>query len=208
MAFLLAVFLTLMPDPTPTTMVAGTYVEGDLTMAETRLLRALDDRLIPLPDTVRVRPVQGTGVWQGGTIVMDPHRHQAPWDTNRKMPYLYGGTQTTVVGAPRPSHVYTLAHELAHWLQWRLWNGHPRLPGVLWWTTDAAARGPFAIRRETEADLIAAALLHIVFDLRLGALGFPDETWAGRTDSLVQGYAGRVGDAYRFPVDQLPPTDE
>lgn len=198
---LFAFLLTFSASSQPVKKVGGVVVEGNLTNAEKALIRRLDDRLIPLPPKISVRSIRGNGAWDGRQILLSRNRHESPAQANREMLYLYGQSPASMPSKVFPENVHTLAHEIAHSLQWRIWYGRPRLPGVLWWKTESAARGPFAIRRETEADLMAAALLKICFQMNYRELGFPEKTWAGRTDSLVQGYAARLGDVYRFPVE-------
>lgn len=200
LALLLAVFFLSPADAQPivSKQVAGVTVYGELTSAEERLLTALNERMIPLPDTIRVeaRNRDNGFIEKGGsTIVLSHSRHRPPSEAEANPPYLYGRTKAQAA-LPLPSQYHTLAHELAHFLQWRVFNGRPALPAVIWWEYEGATN-PYRIRVETEAELMAIALGRIAFDNPVNAYGFPEQIWAGSVEPLTRDYKAAILDFYR-----------
>lgn len=198
---LLTILILLLPltvAAQPAESVEGVEVYGKLTFAEERLLEALNDRLIPVPDTIRVEyRERDKGFIQKGTstIVLSTARHRSPKKASGDPPYLYG-RKRGAPSLPLSTEYYTLAHEIAHFLQWQMFNGRPNLPAVMWWEYEGATN-PYRIRVETEADLMAAALGRIAFDNSVKAYGFPERIWAGSVDSLAQDYEAAILDFYR-----------
>jgi hypothetical protein len=187
--------------------VAGVYVhekEGTLSRAEEALLRRLHDKMIPLPDTVRIRRDSiHYGVYSllGGEIVLlSTDRFRAPNSLSRTAPYLFGRTEATdpVTATALPRHTHTLAHEIGHFLGVRLATSGPR-PA---WGTARSLRGARRAR-EVEAEIIAAILQREVFGTRLSTLGYPrfvsiHGVGLRSTRDLVQEYRGIIADTWRL----------
>lgn len=203
-------------DPFPNARtVAGVYIHekaGALSSAEEALLRRLHDRMIPLPDTVRIRRDSvHYGVYSvldGEIVYLSTDRFRAPDSLSRTAPYLFGRTEAS---APRaatalPRYTHTLAHEIGHFLGARLAAVEPR-PA---WGTARSLRGA---RRapEIEAELIAAVLQRAVFGTRPSALGYPRFVaihGVGRrsTRALVQEYRGIIADTWRLRSMGMGPS--
>ncbi|MFB6271716.1 MAG: hypothetical protein ABEL51_02355 [Salinibacter sp.] len=188
-------------------MVAGVYVDekaGALSDAEAKLLRRLDETMLPLPDTIRIR-VDSVhfGVYaplDGEMIYLSHDRFRAPDSLSRTGPYLFGRANATSVrqDAPSPRRTHTLAHELGHFISPRLSAPHPR---PAWGTARTLRRARWA--REIEAELIAAVLQQVAFGIRPSALGYPQSvkvygTGTRSTQSLLQEYRGIIGDTWRL----------
>lgn len=195
-------------DPPSHRVVAGVYIDeqaGALSDAEADLLRRLDETMLPLPDTIRVR-VDSVhfGVYaplDGEMIYLSHDRFRDPDSLSRTGPYLFGRVNASSVarGAPLPRYTHTLAHELAHFIGPRLSAPHPR---PAWGTARTLRRARWA--RELEAELIAAVLQQTAFGIRPSALGYPQTVevyGAGTrsTQSLVQEYRGIIADTWRLP---------
>lgn len=199
----------LFPTVDPPEKVAGVVVYGDLTEPEKKLLRGLKERMVPLPDTIRVvyreRDNASTS-FGSSTILLGKSRIRPPYKAEGYPPYLYGRVRSTP-SIPLPGEYHTLAHEIAHLLQWKMYGGKPKVSSPHWWSIDEIIN-PFRAQVEIEAELIAAALESMVFGTSPKNLGYPKETWSGNTDSLVQNYTGKLGDFYKFPVasDSLDDT--
>lgn len=202
------------PSPSART-VAGVHVHekaGSLSNAEEALLRHLHSRMIPLPDTVRIRRDSvHYGVYSilGGEVVyLSVDRFRAPDSLSRTAPYLFGRSKA---GAPRsatalPRHTHTLAHEIGHFLGARLAAVEPRPAWGSARSSNAARRA-----REVEAEIIAAILERMVFGTRLSTLGYPPYVriqGAGRrkTRALVQEYRGIIADTWRLRSMGLGPS--
>lgn len=203
-------------DPMPNARtVAGVYVHekaGALSDAEEALLRRLHARMIPLPDTVRIRRDSlHFGVYSvlGGEIVLlSADRFRSPNALSRTAPYLFGripaSAPVATSGAPRYTH--TLAHEIGHYLGGRLRGREPR---PAWGTARSLRDGRRA--REVEAELIAAVLQQTVFGTRLSDLGYPHTVaiqGVGRrsTRDLVREYRGIIADTWRLRSLGLGPS--
>lgn len=204
MTFLLVFFFALLPlQDGPGRTVAGVYVEerdGRLTQQEETALRKLHEMLIPLPDTIRIiyRQRDHGFIEKGKGITISTNRDRPPLG-NANPPYLYGRTQPTEIGLSGKSH--TLLHEIAHFLQWRMYNGKPLLSSPLWWEREHIVN-PYRARVETEADLMAAALHEFIFDTSYKVLGYPEQVWAGDVDQLVNDYKYSILDFYRVTNHQ------
>ncbi|MFB6231759.1 MAG: hypothetical protein ABEL04_11455 [Salinibacter sp.] len=190
-------------------MVAGVHVDeqaGPLADAEEALLRRLSEKMIPLPDTIRVR-VDSVhyGVYSplgGKIILLSTDRFRAPDSLSRTSPYLFGRTEATPPrsGRPPPRYTHTLAHELAHFIVRRLSAPHPR---PAWGTARTPRKARLA--RELEAELVAAVLQEIAFGTRWSALGYPDSVDTPglpprETGALIQEYRGILADTWRLPA--------
>jgi hypothetical protein len=196
-------------------MVAGVYVHekaGSLSRAEETLLRRLHDKMIPLPDTVRIRRDSlHYGVYSllGGEIVyLSTDRFRSPNSLSRTAPYLFGRRRASERGPARglPRHTHTLAHEIGHFLGVRLATSEPR---PAWGT--ARSLGGARRAREIEAELIAAILQREVFGTRLSALGYPravDIHGVGKrsTRTLIQEYRGIIADTWRLRALGMGPS--
>jgi len=193
--------------------VAGVYVHekaGALSQAEEALLRHLQDKMIPLPDTVRIRRDSvHYGVYSIQEVVyLSTDRFRAPDSLSRAAPYLFGRVEAsgTVEVTALPRYTHTLAHEVAHFLGTRLATSNPR---PVWGTArslDGARRA-----REIEAEIIAAILQREAFGTRLSALGYPRSVsirGVGRrsTRALVQEYRGIIADTWRLPALGMGPS--
>jgi hypothetical protein len=203
-------------EPAPDTRtVAGVHVHekaGSWSSAEEVLLRRLHSRMIPLPDTVRIRRDSvHYGVYSllGGEVVyLSADRFRAPNSLSRTAPYLFGRTEAS---APRattalPRYTHTLAHEIAHFLGARLVAVEPRPAwGVTHGMNDARRA------REVEAEIIAAILERTVFGTRLSTLGYPTHVkiqGVGRrkTRVLLQEYRGIIADTWRLRALGMGPS--
>ena len=196
-------------------MVAGVYVhekEGSLSQAEEALLRRLHDKMIPLPDTVRIRRDSiHYGVYSllGGEIVLlSTDRFRTPNSLSRTAPYLFGRTEATepVAATGLPRYTHTLAHEIGHFLGVRLETSGPRPT----WGTARSQRGARRAR-EVEAEIIAAILQQEVFGTRLSSLGYPQfvsihGVGPRKTQDLVQEYRGIIADTWRLRSLGLGPS--
>jgi hypothetical protein len=193
--------------PSDARVIAGVYVHekaGRLSEAEERLLRGLDARMIPLPDTVRIRRDSlHFGVYSvlGGEIVLlSADRFRTPDALSRRAPYLFGRSAATVSAAAtaRPRYTHTLAHEIGHYLSTRLPG---RTPRPAWGTARGLEDGRRA--QELEAELIAAVLQEVVFGLRPSDLGYPSTVAVQgdgqhNTQALMREYRGIMADAWRL----------
>lgn len=190
-------------------VIAGVYVDeqaGSLAKAEVELLRRLSSKMVPLPDTIRVRVDSvhfGAYSPIGGEIVfLSTDRFRAPDSLSRSSPYLFGQADAAPLQADRPSprYTHTLAHELAHFVVPRLSAPHPR---PAWGTARTMRAARWA--RELEAELIAAVLQEIAFGTRWEALGYPESVdikGAGlhSTGALIREYRGILADTWRLPA--------
>ena len=206
----------LQDDFSPNTRtVAGVHVHekaGPLSSAEEALLRRLNAKMIPLPDTVRIRKDSvHYGVYSpldGEIIFLSTDRFRAPDSLSRTAPYLFGRTEAS---APKtttalPRHTHTLAHEIGHYLGVRLAANEPR---PAWGT----ARSVNDARRahEIEAEIIAAILQREAFETRLSMLGYPPSVsiqGVGRRDTraLMQEYRGIIADTWRLRSMGMGPS--
>lgn len=207
-AFLALLFLVFLcchataQTPVNAREVAGVVVVekvGELNHDEEKMLRELKGYMIPLPDTIWIASVRrGNGGFVAGNITISPERERRPSQSQGKQPYLFGRKEAKPPESfVIPGNAHTLAHELAHFYQYAVFNGRPEIAGPLWWKMDGGARGPHAIRMETEAELMAAALQDVVLGIGPQALGYPEETWAGSTEALVGDYKAAIADFYR-----------
>lgn len=193
-------------------MVAGVHVhekEGTLSQPEEMFLRHLSKKMIPLPDTIRVR-VDSVhyGVYSpvGGSVVfLSTERFKKPDSLSRTAPYLFGRAEATdgMHSTIPARYTHTLAHEVAHFLGHQLAVDPPR---PAWGTANSMREIRRA--REIEAELIAAVLENMAFGMRLGALGYPDSIrvhGVGQRDAddLARQYRGIVADTWRLPVSGL-----
>lgn len=195
-----------------TKTVSGVHVHekaGTLSRPEAMLLRDLSKKMIPLPDTVRIRiDSVHYGVYSpiGGSVVfLSVDRFRAPDSLSRTAPYLFGRVPATeqIHGTIPPRYTHTLAHEVAHFLSHQLAEAPPR---PAWGT--AASMSEIRRAREIEAELIAAVLENMSFGTRLSALGYPDSTRVHgvgmrSTRLLAQEYRGIIADTWRLPVSGL-----
>lgn len=196
-------------------IVAGVYVHekaGALSPAEEALLRRLHDKMIPLPDTVRIRRDSvHFGVYSlldGEIVYLSTDRFRAPNSLSRTAPYLFGRVEASepVGTTALPRYTHTLAHEIAHFIGARLATSEPR-PA---WGTARSLRGARRAR-EIEAELIAAVLQREVFGTRLSALGYPrsvDIHGVGlrSTRALLQEYRGIIADTWRLRALGMGPS--
>lgn len=188
-------------ESNPPEQVAGVVIEGSLSHSEKKLLRILHKRMIPLPDTIKVSYRKNDNAQirkMGSTINLGKSRFRTPKKAKGENPSLYGRVSATP-SLPLPREYHTLTHELAHFLQWKMNNGSPSTKPYIWWKHEKFL-SPFNARIEVEAELIAAAISSIAFGTTPNNLGYPKETWAGKTDSLVQKYRADIGDFYKLPV--------
>ncbi len=203
-------------DPSPNVrMVAGVYVHekaGQLSSAEEALLRRLHAKMIPLPDTIRVRKDSvHYGVYSplGGEIVfLSTDRFRAPNSLSRTAPYLFGRTDASAPKAPTapPRYTHTLAHEISHHLGAHLAANEPR---PAWGTTRSMSSVTRA--REVEAEIIAAVLQRVAFGTHLSTLGYPTSVaipgvGMRSTRALVQDYRGIIADTWRLRSMGLGPS--
>jgi len=203
------------PPPSNARVIAGVYVHekaGALSDAEERLLRGLDARMIPLPDTVRIRRDSlHFGVYSvlGGEIVLlSADRFRTPGALARRAPYLFGRSTASAPAAAtaRPRYTHTLAHEIGHYLGTRLPDRDPR---PAWGTARSLEGGRRA--RELEAELIAAVLQQVVFGLRPSDLGYPSTVAVQgegqhHTHALMREYRGIMADTWRLRTLGLGPS--
>ncbi len=170
------------------------------------LLRRLSEKMLPLPDTIRVRTDSvhfGTYSPIGGTVIsLSRDRFRAPDSLSRSAPYLYGRVDATESSrsGPAPRYAHTLAHELAHFLGPHLVADEPR---PAWGTV----RSLSASRRvqEIEAEIIAVILQEIAFGTEMSDLGYPTTvTIPGvgdqSTSELIREYRGIIADTWRLPA--------
>lgn len=199
-------------QPDVNTVVAGVHVhekDGTLSQPEAMLLRDLSKKMIPLPDTVRIRTDSvHFGVYSpiGGSVVfLSTDRFRAPDSLSRTAPYLFGRVNATgqVHGTVSPRYTHTLAHEVAHFLSHQLGEPPPR---PAWGTANSMREIRRA--REIEAELMAAVLQNMSFGTRMSTLGYPDSTriegvGMRSTRVLAQEYRGIIADTWRLPVSGL-----
>lgn len=190
-------------------VIAGVYVDeqaGSLSEAEVELLHRLSDKMVPLPDTIRVRVDSvhfGAYSPIGGEIVfLSTDRFRAPDRLSRSSPYLFGQADAKPLQAnrPAPRYTHTLAHELAHFVVPRLSAPHPR---PAWGTARTMRAARWA--RELEAELIAAVLQEIAFGTQWSALGYPEAVdikgiGPQSTGALIREYRGILADTWRLPA--------
>ena len=196
-------------------VVADVHVhekEGTLSHPEAMLLRHLSSKMIPLPDTVRIRTDSvHFGVYSpiGGSVVfLSTDRFRAPDSLSRTAPYLFGRVEATdgLSSTVSPRYTHTLAHEVAHFLSHQLSEPPPR---PAWGTATSMAEIRRA--REIEAELIAAILQNMTFGTRMAALGYPDSTrlhgvGMRSTQVLAREYRGIIADTWRLPVSGRRPS--
>lgn len=192
-----------------TRVVAGVQIDqqaGVLSKAEGALLRRLSEKMLPLPDTIRVRTDSvhfGTYSPIGGTVIsLSRDRFHPPDSLSRAAPYLYGRVNATESrpSMPPPRYTHTLAHELAHFLSPHLVADEPR---PAWGTVQSLS----ASRRvqEIEAEIIAAVLQEIAFGTEMSALGYPTTIIVPglgpkQTRELIREYRGIIADTWRLPA--------
>ncbi len=195
-----------------TRRVAGVHVhekEGTLSHPEEMLLHHLGNKMIPLPDTIRVRRDSvHYGVYSpiGGSVVfLSADRFRRPDSLSRTAPYLFGRVEATdgMYSTVPARYTHTLAHEVAHFLGPQLAASPPR---PAWGT--ANSMDEIRRAREIEAELIAAVLENMAFNTRLSALGYPDSTriegvGMRSTHVLAKEYRGIIADTWRLPVSGL-----
>jgi hypothetical protein len=190
-------------------VVAGVQVDqqaGVLSKAEVALLRRLSEKMLPLPDTIRVRTDSvhfGTYSPIGGTVIsLSRDRFLSPDSLSRTAPYLYGRVNATKRGrsVPAPRYTHTLSHELAHFLAPHLVADEPR---PAWGTVQSLSTSRRV--QEIEAEIIAAILQEIAFGTKMSALGYPTAiTVPGlgtqSTRELIREYRGIIADTWRLPA--------
>lgn len=193
-------------------VIAGVHVhekEGTLSHPEAMLLRHLSHKMIPLPDTVRIRTDSvHYGVYSpiGGSVVfLSTDRFRTPDSLSRTAPYLFGRAEATdgLHSTVSPRYTHTLAHEIAHFLSHQLAASPPR---PAWGT--ANSMGEIRRAQEIEAELIAAVIENMAFGTQLPALGYPDSTRVHgvgmrNTHVLAQEYRGIIADTWRLPISGL-----
>lgn len=190
-------------------VVAGVHIDeqaGTLSPAEVALLRRLSEKMLPLPDTIRVRTDSvHYGVYSpiGGTVIsLSTDRFRDPDSLSRTAPYLYGRTNAAAESYkyPAPRYTHTLAHEVAHFLAPHLNATDPR---PAWGIAGSIGKGRQA--REVEAEIMAAVLQGIAFGTELKALGYPRSVsipgvGSRSTQALLREYRGIIADTWRLPA--------
>lgn len=133
--------------------------DGTLTAHEKESVKKINKSVIPAPDTVAIRDIEGflgrIKITSPMTIELSPKRRKSTDKVRINEVYLYGQTDADSAKVPPQTHI--LLHEMGHIISSKLY--FPILN---------------RLNPEREAEIIGLVIGRMFFNIRRGNIGFPD----------------------------------